>query len=322
MSRKILVTGESVGSEFLQPLVDAGYEVKNPPGVLSEDELANELADSVGYLLGGDEVATAKALRNAKDLRVVAFLGVGYESFVDAEAASTLGIPVTNTPGTLIDSVAEFTIGHLLNARRRLTQYANAYRRGDRGIEEKQRDLAGHRIGILGLGAIGTRIAEILTLGFRAPVQYHSRTRKPDEERRLGISFTSLEDLARTSDAIVVMVPGNDSTKGLISSRIVEAMGPDVLLINTARPEIVEPGGLYSGLETGRISVAAFDGFYDDPTGSKLLANFAEDRLLVTGHIASLTHDARDAMARKAVASILNTIESGDDQNVVNRSRG
>jgi glyoxylate reductase len=317
--RNILVTGNSVADEFLRPLVDAGYQIRNPTHLLSEEELASELAESAGYLLGGDEAATSRALQNAKDLRIIAFLGVGYESFVDVDAATQLGILVTNTPGTLVDSVAEFTVGQLLNARRRLTQYSNAYRRGEHGTEEKQRDLAHHAVGIVGLGTIGTRIAEILRFGFNASVKYYNRTRRPAEESRLGVSYLPLEELAKSSEALIVMVPGNDSTRALISSQVIESMSPGAILVDTARPEVVDPVALRAGLATGQLSVAVFDGFYDDPIASDLLGAFGEDRLLVTGHIASLTHDARDSMARKAVASILNVMRTGDDEYVVNR---
>src|SRR5438874_6609215 len=111
--KKVLVTGSSVEDKFFEPLRELGYNIHNPKQLLSEGELSSELADAEGYLLGGDEVASATALASAPALKVVSFLGVGYESFVDVGAARENGIAVTNTPGVLSNSVAEFTIGQL-----------------------------------------------------------------------------------------------------------------------------------------------------------------------------------------------------------------
>ena len=128
MSKTVLVTGTSARADLLQPLLDAGFKIENPTHLLSEDELANHLSRVDGYLLGGDEVATRNALSKTKSLKIVAFLGVGYESFVDSKAARELGIAVTNTPGTLAQSVAEFTIGQTLNAVRSLSVYGRYMR--------------------------------------------------------------------------------------------------------------------------------------------------------------------------------------------------
>jgi len=317
---KILVTGSSVEDRFFQPLRDSGFSVKNPTQLLSEEELARELSDSIGYLLGGDEVASAPALKKATKLRVISFLGVGYESFIDVRAARDLGITITNTPGTLTNTVAELTVGQLINARRHLTQYCIAFAKGETGREEKQYDLAGHQIGIVGLGAIGTRIAEILVQGFRSPVSYYSRTQKPREEQRLGIQYMSLEQVMRTSEAVVVMVTGNPDTKGLISERLMKLMPRGAILVNTARPDIVDAEGLANCLEAGLISVAVLDGFYDGPKEIvDRLRPFLLDKLLVTGHIGSLTHDARDAMAQRSVNSLLNILTGKSDEYVAVR---
>jgi|SRR6266404_470717 len=314
--KKILVTGSSVEERFFEPLKDLGFVVENPKNLLSEDELSSELSDAEGYLLGGDEVASSKALSKAPNLKVISFLGVGYESFVDVAGARELGITVTNTPGVLANSVAEFTVGQLLNARRKLTKYCNAYARGDQGKEEKQSDIAGHKVGIVGLGAIGTRIAEILVSGFNADVSYYSRTRKPHEETRLKVRYAKLPDLMREVEMLVVMVPDTPETQGMVSAALLKTMPANSILVNTARPEVVDPRGLAECLESGVIQVAAFDGFYESRDHGQLtdqLKSFGTDRLLITGHIASLTHDARDAMATRAVSSLCNILSGRPD---------
>ncbi|MET9959143.1 2-hydroxyacid dehydrogenase [Streptomyces sp. NPDC006326] len=319
---KILVTGSSVAQKHLDRLSESGFRVHSVPGLLSEDELGTELESCTAYLLGGDEFASRAALTRAKSLKVVGFLGVGYQSFVDADAAAELGIAVTNTPGTLTNSVAEFTIGLLLAQRRQIPAYADDYRAGRSGGEEKQHDLAGHRLGIIGLGAIGTRIAEIGALGLATETAYYSRTRKPEVEERLGIAYKDLPSLLSWAENLVVMVPDTPETRGMIG---VDEIGllptGGVTLVNTARPSVVSPAALLQGLSSGRIRSAAFDGFYDEdtPERAELLA-LPASRLLVTGHIGSLTHDARDAMAVKCIQSIVNVVTGEQDSYVVNGS--
>jgi lactate dehydrogenase-like 2-hydroxyacid dehydrogenase len=317
VSNKLLITGDSVDDSFLTPLFASGLVASNPTHLLSEAELTNELKGVVAYLLGGDEIATAAALDAAKDLRIIAFLGVGYESFIDMNAANQRGIVVTNTPGTLTDSVAEFTVGQLINANRRLTQYGNAFRAGRRDTEQKQHDLVGRSIGIVGLGTIGSRIAEVLRKGFGARVSYHSRNRRWDLEASLGVDYLSLDALARSCDIVVVMTPGNDSTWNLINGEFLQALRQGSVLVNTAHCGVVEPDALGAALRDGPLALAVFDGFYGSDQGVRLLAEFGDDRLLVTGHIASLTHEARDNMARKAVQSICNVLATGKDEYVV-----
>lgn len=319
MTKKILVTGSSVRDDLLRPLVDAGYQVANPTHLLSEDELQRELEGAVAYLVGGDEYASKTAVSTAKGLRIIAFLGVGYQSFIDADAAAHLNIPVTNTPGTLAQSVAEFTIGQALNATRRLAVYGRYYRGHQANAEEKRHDLGAASVGLIGLGSIGTRIAEILTAGFGARLSYYSRTRKQADEVRLGIAYKELPELMTSSSIVFVMVPGNDTTKGLLGASELSRLPKNAILVNTARPNVVDPAALLTELQSGRIETAVFDDFYDDavPQTAALLA-LPEDRLLLTRHIASLTHEARDGMAIKAVQSILNVLRTGSDEYIIN----
>ena len=317
---KILVTGTSVRTGLLQPLIDAGFEVENPTHLLSESELKEYLKTSAGYLLGGDEFASKEALSTADILKVVAFLGMGYQSFVDVAAANEKGIPITNTPGTLSNSVAEFTVGLLLNSTRKLHKYATENAKGVTGQEEKQHDLSSLHVGIVGLGGIGTRIAEILRNGFNSKVSYFSRTRKENDEKRLNISYSPLEQLLTQVDVLILMTPNTPETTGMIGQAQINKMKKGAIIINTARPEIIDANALLAGLESGQIEYAALDGFYEAASsdGEKLKA-LVPQKLMVTGHIASLTHEARDGMAKLATSSIINLINTGSDKYVVNK---
>lgn len=317
MAQKILVTGASIKGELLRPLTDAGYEVFHPHHDLKEDELIDALSGCIAYIYGGEEEASERALKTAKDLKLLAFYGVGYESFLDVGAVKNLGIRISNTPGTLTNSVAEMTVAQLINCKRKLVHYAALYRDGVKGDEEVLSDIGGHSVGIIGLGEIGTRIAEILTMGFGCNVSYYSRTQKPETERKLGIKYVSLNELFADNEAVIVMTPGNAETASLIGAEQLLRAKPGFVLVNTARPEIVDQHALLEALNTDRVACAAFDKFYaPSPETDELLA-MQTDKLLITNHIGSLTHDARDAMTVKAVRSVLNFLASGTDENLV-----
>ncbi|MEV8634893.1 2-hydroxyacid dehydrogenase [Streptosporangium sp. NPDC051023] len=312
MSQKVLVTGTSVRPELLQPLRDRGWSVDNPPHLLSEGELKKALSEADAYLLGGDERAGRDAIAGASNLKIIAFLGMGYEAYVDSAAALEHGVVVTNTPGTLSNAVAELTIGHLLSGVRKIHYYAHLYETGQSGSEEKQRDIAALHHGIVGMGGIGTRVAEILRRGFDARVSYYSRTRKPELEESIGIEYLPLDELTGVVDTLIVLTPGNEETPGLIGERQLAGARPGLVLVNTARPEIVDADALNDALDSGRVSYAAFDDFYKaDGASRQELASKIPSRLLVTGHIGSLTHDARDAMGILAVKSIVSMLETG-----------
>jgi lactate dehydrogenase-like 2-hydroxyacid dehydrogenase len=316
----ILATGTSVDPALLEPLRELGFTIRRPARSLSQDELARELRGTVAYLHGGEEFATREALRGARDsLKIIAFLGVGYQNFIDVAAAHEFGIAVTSTPGAATDSVATFTVGQIINANWRIA--ANQGRRHPawNGAHDLPREIGACEIGIVGLGAIGTRIAEILIRGFGAKVSYFSRTRKPETEKSLGVSYLPLPELAARSDILVVMVPETDDTTAMIDAKILSRMKSGTILVNTARPAVVDPYDLHESLKKTHVGVAVFDGFYapNSKIANNLLADFG-DRLIVTGHIASHTREAMDRMVRHAVLSIEKALAGVKDRSAAN----
>ncbi|TQS15697.1 hypothetical protein FLW53_04420 [Microbispora sp. SCL1-1] len=315
----VLVTGAGIDPALLEPLARQGLTVRRREAPLTEDLLTRELRGAVAYLHGGEERATARVLRAAREtLKVVAFLGVGYENFVDVAAADRLGIAVTNTRGAAVDAVATFTVAQIINAALDIPRHLGERVPGWQGSDELPHELAARSVGIIGMGANGRRIAEILRRGFGVRVSYYSRTRRPDVESDLGISCLPLLDLAAASDILVVMVPETDETRSMIDSSVIGRMPEGAILVNTARPAIVSPGALYTGLEKGRVSMAVFDGFYgaECAEAAELRRDFP-DRLLVTGHIASHTAETMHRMVRQAVKSIENVLTRGSDEHEV-----
>jgi glyoxylate reductase len=315
---KVLVTGTSIRPELLEPLRAAGLTVENPTRTLQESDLAAALADACAWIKGGAEAATAGAIANSKTLKHIAFFGMGYESSVDVEACRKHGIAVTITHDALNDAMADLALGLILASVRRIHLNATQVAQGIAPNMEKRHDLASRNVGVLGMGGSGARIAEVLREGFRAPVSYYSRTRKPELEARLSLTYRELEGLMAWSDVLVVIVAGNAGTWGLIDDAMIARARPEQILINVARPLIVDARALLTGLRDGKLSYAAFDGFYAEPADivAELRALMPE-KLMVTSHIGSLTHEARDAMGKSAVQSVINMARDGADANRV-----
>ncbi|GAA4559470.1 2-hydroxyacid dehydrogenase [Planotetraspora kaengkrachanensis] len=315
----ILVTGSGIDARRLEVLRARGYDIRQPPPLLTEEQLARELKDVVAYLHGGEERATRAALESAKStLKVVAFLGVGYETFVDMAAADELKMVVTFTPGAARDSVATFTVAQIINANLQMFRLIGNRYPDWKSVQDLPYELSARNVGIVGMGVIGSRIAEMLRRAFDANVAYYSRTPKKRLERTLGMEFKALPDLAEWSDILVVMVPGNSTTSSMIDDEVLGGVRPGTILINTARPSVVDPEALYTSMETGRIRLAAFDGFYskDSEAAAKLLEDFGS-RMIVTGHVASHTLQGMGRMLDQAVMSIDNLLSGKPDPHTV-----
>jgi lactate dehydrogenase-like 2-hydroxyacid dehydrogenase len=136
-------------------------------------------------------------------------------------------------------------------------------------------------------------------------VQSSCSISNPEAEERLNIFYAPLPEVAATSDGVVVATVGTSETKGLISEQVVSAMKLDTVLVNIARPDVVDPEALRNGLRSGAIGVAFFDPIYADADLSEsLFDEFDESRLATTPHIASLTVDAREAMSRRLLSRL------------------
>jgi phosphoglycerate dehydrogenase-like enzyme len=320
--KKVLVTGSSIEQQYLDQLHNKGFYVENPQEHLTEEQLIEALKDAHIYLLGGLERATEDVLLHAPMLEHIAFLGVGYQSFIALERATALGIAVTNTPGTMINSVAELTIGHLIGLRRQIASF-NSQAKAGQTIERKSVDLYGQTAGIIGMGSIGSRVAEMLVQGLGMKVLYYSPSPKPHIDHQLGARQVSLEELLCSSDVISIHAPLTSDTKDLLGTEQLAMIQPHGLIICTARVEIINGYALYNALSRQELGGAAFDGYYIEPMPTAKedkwgLLSLADSVFIVTPHIASLTHNSWDKMAAMATSSIISFSETGNDHYLVN----
>jgi phosphoglycerate dehydrogenase-like enzyme len=243
-------------------------------------------------------------------------------------AAAEIGIPVANVPAENITTVAEFTLAAWIALQRRMCLADRRVKAGDYvGIREiffkpGLREVADTRLGLVGLGGIGRRVAEIAGL-LGAWIAYYDPYRAPEAvEKRLQAVYMPLDRLLAESDVISLHVPLTAETRGLIGSRELGLLPRGAILINTARGEIVDPAALAAALESGHLSGAAIDTvFPEPPPPDHPLLNLspeAADRLLITPHVAGLTASAFSRLLRAALANLVRTAAGEAPRNVVN----
>jgi glyoxylate reductase len=311
---RVLLTGPGYAPRHLSRLSAEGYDVLHREAV-DLDELRSLLPSLDAYVLAGDERLDADALERAERLRVISFVGTGFGEFVDEEAARRRRIAVTNTPGVAAPAVAEHTIGLLLGLTRRLFAQNEAVKRG-RPAGGATTEVGSTTVGIVGLGAVGTRVARILRTAFGSAVVYTSRTRKPELEEELGLRWGDLRTVFAEADAIVLLAPTSPETVGLVGEEALAAAGRRPVLVNTAGAALVDPEALARALDDGRVAAAAFDGYWieplpdptEDPYG---LLRRDDAQFYVTPHVAAKTGQSWERMVDRAVDNVLEAIAHG-----------
>lgn len=236
--------------------------------------------------------ADAAMLEAMPALRVISSFGVGLDK-LDLDTARRRGIAVGYTPDVLNDCVADTAFALLMDVSRRISAADRFVRRGEwpKGPFPLATRVSGKRLGIVGMGRIGRVIAHRAS-GFDMEIRYHSRQQAED----VAYGYEpSLEALARWADYLVVATAGGPSTRHLVSAAILEALGPRGFLINIARGTVVDEAALVDALVHRRIAGAGLDVFEDEPNVPPALFNL--DNVVLLPHIASATHETREAMA-------------------------
>jgi glyoxylate reductase len=242
-------------------------------------------------------------------LRVVANFAVGYDH-VDVAACRERDVVVTNTPDVLTNATAELAVALMLAAARRLGEAERLVRAGRwTGWEPNQllgRELSGAVVGIVGLGRIGTRVAELLR-GFGADMLYAARSRHPEAERSLGAEHAALEDLLERSDFVTLHVPLSPQTRHLIDAHALGRMKPGAILVNTSRGGLVDAAALARALREERLGGAGLDVYEEEPQVPPELIEL--ERVVLAPHIGSATAVARDAMAQLVAENVIAVVE-------------
>ncbi|MEQ8587916.1 MAG: 2-hydroxyacid dehydrogenase [Thalassobaculaceae bacterium] len=251
--------------------------------------------------IAGASVCGADIMDALPKAKVIAHHGVGYDG-VDVAAATERGIKVSNTPDVLSDEVADFALGLLLATCRKIPQadrYVRAGRWESEGDMPFTKRVHGRKVGILGLGRIGIEIARRCE-AFKMDIAYHTRSRKD-------VPYTYYGDLlsmARDVDFLIAIVPGGAGTRHLVDREVLDALGPEGVLVNVARGSVVDEAALIEALKDGRLGAAGLDVFEKEPTVPQALKDMTEN-VVLQPHQASATHDTRLAMGRLVMENAL-----------------
>lgn len=252
-------------------------------------------------------------------LKVVANYAVGFDN-MDVEEAKKRGVWITNTPSSLGDAVAEFTLSMMLSLARRIVEADDYTRAGKYKIWDPNiflgQDLSGKTLGIIGAGTIGSVVAQRAKAVFDMQVLYCGRSRKEDFETETGATFVEQDQLLQDSDVISLHVPLMPQTRHMISTKEFELMKPTAILINTARGPVIDEVAMIQALEAKKIWGVALDVFEgEDQTERERLPLENWNKLvncpnvIMTPHIASATIEAREEMTAMVVASVLQALE-------------
>lgn len=310
--------------EIAQELLKkAGHSVKilSKDGPLAPTELRQQAkgADAIISILT-DKINGEVMDSAGKNLKIIANYAVGYDN-INLEDAKMRNIFVTNTPGALTESVAEHSLALMFAVAKRIVEADTFTRQGKYkhwlpvGFIGQQ--LWGKTIGIVGLGRIGSMLAEICYRGLRMKILYNDVAHDHRFESELGAQFHALPILLGKSDFISINVPLLPSTRHLIGEKELSQMKPNAILINTSRGPVVDETALVRALEKNKIAGAGIDVFENEPkltSGLKELKN-----IVITPHIASATLEARTEMAQIVAKNVIAVLAGREPINPVNK---
>ena len=316
-----ILVARAIFPEVLDRLSQAFEVTPNQDDVVyTPAELTEKMRGKVGALTTGSERIDAALLAACPSLKVVANMAVGYNNF-DVPAMTAAGVLATNTPDVLTETTADFGFALLMATARRVTESEHYLRAGHwtkwsydmfAGAE-----VHGSTLGIIGMGRIGQGIARRAAHGFGMQVLYHNRSHlPPEQEAACGARYASKEELLRSADHVMLVVPYSAQTHHTIGAAEIAMMKPTATLINIARGGIVDDAALAQALKARRIAAAGLDVFEGEPSVHPDLLTVPN--VVLTPHIASATVATRLKMANLAADNLLDYLVHGRTRTPLN----
>ncbi|MEY3892905.1 MAG: hypothetical protein RLZZ145_939 [Pseudomonadota bacterium] len=288
--------------------------------VFSPEQLRKHLAEVKGAIVFGSERIDRNTLSDAKDLKIVANISVGYNNF-DVPAMTAAGVMATNTPDVLTDTTADFGFALLMATARRITESEHWIRNGQWDkmsivYNPLGMDLHHTTLGIIGMGRIGQGIAK-RALGFGMKVMYHNRKRLSEtDEKACGARYVDKETLLREADHVVLVVPYSAESHHLIGAKEIALMKPTATLVNIARGGIVDDAALAAALKAKTIFAAGLDVYEGEPKVHPELLKLSN--VVLAPHIASATEKTRRAMVALAIDNLNAALEGKRPPSLIN----
>ncbi|MFC2015951.1 hydroxyacid dehydrogenase [Chloroflexota bacterium] len=318
MAKTVLVT-KPIHVEALDRLKEEAHVIN--PFQAPRDELLALFRDVHGIIVGGILPLGGQEMDLARRLEVIGRHGVGLDN-VDVAAASARSIPVVYTPYGPTESTAEHAVLLMLAASRRLFQLDHAVRHGDFAIRDRLEvmghELQGQKLGVVGFGRIGQRVAEICRSAFDMSIHVYDPHLVPGDVAAWGaIWMPELTALAGAVDLLTIHVPLTPGTRHLINEAVIRAMVPGALLINTSRGPVVDEKALIAALLDGHLGGAGLDVYEPQPPlpDNPLLGL---QQVVLTPHVASFTHEGRRRMGLTVVEDVLRVLRGEPPQYLAN----
>jgi lactate dehydrogenase-like 2-hydroxyacid dehydrogenase len=288
-------------------LIVDGLKERFTVHVVPRDERADAVLAEVGPRVRAAAVTGAPegrmngaAMARCPKLEIVSSFGVGYDN-IDVKYAAEHGIVVANTPEVLTEEVADTALGLLLCTVREFPQAERFVRAGKwtSGIYPLTSTLRNRTVGLVGLGRIGRAIARRLD-GFGVPVVYHSRNPQPGASYRY---YPKLIDMARDVDTLLLITPGGPQTRHLVNAEVLDALGPNGIVINMSRGTVVDDTALIKALKERKILSAGLDVFVNEPEVPREYLEM--DHIVLFPHLGSATVYTRQKMEQLVVDNLL-----------------
>jgi len=316
---RVLVT-QRISDEALETLAsrfDVESNQKDAP--ISAAQLRRKLKDKDAAITLITDAISETLLAAAPRLKVVSNVAVGYNNF-DVAAATRRGVMLTNTPGAMDDTTADFAWCLILATARRLIEADRLVRSGKwtrwRFMSNLGWDVYGKTLGICGFGRIGRGVAR-RAAGFNMRVLYTGPRRAPEAvERELKATFVDKQTLLRESDVVSLHLPLFPETRHYIGAAELALMKPTAVLVNTARGPVVDERALVKTLKAGQIAAAGLDVYENEPKLAAGLAKLANT--VLAPHMASASVDTRLRMCNMAVANCTAALTGQRPPNLLN----
>ena len=301
---KLLVTRQLTPEVEARAAREFDVTFRNGHAPMQEAEVAQALADYDALLVTLGDQVTAGAFATPPRTRMVANFGVGY-NHINVAAAQAAGVTVTNTPGAVTDATADIALTLILMSARRAGAGERFVRRGDwTGWTPTQflgQHVSGKRVGIIGMGRIGTAIAKRCHYGFAMEVLFTKRSPLPDPG--LPARQVSQDELLKKCDFVVIAVPASPETHHLIGAPEIAKLQPHAHLINIARGDIVQETALIAALQAGAIAGAGLDVYEHEPHVPDALR--ALENVTLLPHLGTAALEVRDAMGHMAIDNLI-----------------
>ncbi len=272
-------------------------------GTVDNDALLIERCAKADAILVNWAKVTKPVIEACPNLKIISFLGIGVDGFVDFDAAKTRGIRVANTPGYGDRTVAEHAIALMFGVARRVVQFDGIVRGGGWAEHPSGLELKGRRIGLVGFGPIARETAR-MALGLGMEVVAWTRTAGRYRRNFSTVKFIDLAELFATSDVVSLHLSLNDATRGLIDAVLLSKLKPSAILINTARGGLMDYDCLEKLLTENKIYGAGLDVFPTEPMPARPLMHLPN--VVLTPHIGFNSTAALERLVRGGLDNILN----------------